>query len=358
MLIVFGPCSCAQELDTGMFSRMWLQRYLKPLTIAAACCVAESQAQISLEPEQSVFEFPMVSEQAANAHDTPLADARFIHGDKTLLTLDFLQTVKLWDVATGKLEATYRVGPLAAVNSISLSPDEELLATAGKNGRMAVINLKTGKVEWDLRNTTGFIDVDFHPDGRSLLVSDDTSLVAYDRKTGKEIKRLHRPATDRDRLDAAFLSDEWLVTGSQEGTLTMWKWSTGKPEPRIISAYTKELKVEWKVIAKPQPYAVLAQLNGPLSVVNLTTGEKRPFNTGAWRISTGWDIAGPQNKLITPQLVFDFPSGKFLGRTTLTGFDAVRVSASGRYLAALSKRAWRIYRLPDNFSTAAKALGL
>ena len=69
-----------------------------------------------------------------------------------------------------------------------------LLAIACNSGRMIVLQLATGKIAWELSIPTGCLDTDFHPDGKSVLVSDDANLVAYDRITGKPVSVLKKHA--------------------------------------------------------------------------------------------------------------------------------------------------------------------
>jgi hypothetical protein len=300
--------------------------------------------------------FPIVSEQPAEAHGALIAEARFIDGERTLLTIDHREEVKLWDVATGTLKASHRFGPNNYVNNISVSPDEQLLAIACKGGRMIVLQLATGKIAWELSIPTGCLDADFHPEGKSVLVSDDANLVAYDRITGKPVKRFARQAVKQWALTAEFLSRERFVTISQKGDLTIWNWATGLPEPRILSGFLRDNSARWQIVEQPDPLVLIAQFGGPMVAVDLGTGTAHALadGDGRWRIALDWDLARPQKKVLTSQAVFDFPSGESVARTGINGFEKVCVSPSGKYLAALSLRGWRVYHLPKSLERPTK----
>lgn len=296
-------------------------------------------------PPLPTLDLPLVSASPPNAHGARIAAARFIDQERTLLTIDHEKEIKLWDVATGALKATY---PFRAyyINAISISPDESRLALATKFGRLIVLRLATGEVLWEQENATGYVDVDFHPNGDAVLVCTDFAIVAHDPQTGRELKRFDVKAAGRQfNFVAEFLSTERLVTVEQQGKLTLWNWATGQPE-KIIQTPIRDFVITWRILRQPEPQAVVVDFRSRMSLVTLATGAVRTITTESMQVAPGWDLLPEANVLLLPRLVVDLENGKSLARTGLRSVEEIYLSPSGRYLAAVDLRIWRIHRLP------------
>src|SRR5207249_12095176 len=127
-------------------------------------------------------------------HTTPVSALQFTPDGKQLVSTGGSQSapmkgeVKVWDVDTGRNVRTLE-GPRAAVRCLAVSPDGQLLATAGYDGRVQVWSLASGQPLRDLGEPgTLFHGLAFSPDGRWLAggvgTTVDRSVRVWDVATG------------------------------------------------------------------------------------------------------------------------------------------------------------------------------
>jgi WD40 repeat protein len=148
------------------------------------------------------------------------------------------QTVKVWELATGRLLHTLQ-GHTDKVRSVSISPDGTLLASASYDEQVKLWNLATGK-EVRAIPASGS-DVLFSPDGRTLLNSQRHSydLRLLDVATGKVLRTLTGHVNLPDGF--AFQPDgKTLVTGSWDRTIKLWNLATGKVI-RTLTGHTNDV---------------------------------------------------------------------------------------------------------------------
>jgi WD40 repeat protein len=138
---------------------------------------------------------------------------------KTLAGCGGDDTVRLWDVATGKDRAVLRTRPYGVVR-LAYSTDGKRLAGCSR-GFGVVWDATTLKEV--LRFSAGNCQaLAFSPDGGLLAVGDDDGSTALvDAKTGKEITRFK--GHDKWVWTLAFSPDgKTLATGSFDGTARLW----------------------------------------------------------------------------------------------------------------------------------------
>ncbi len=115
-----------------------------------------------------------------------VSSVAFSPDGKTLATSDDDGTLKLWNVATGKLISSFAQAPKGltgtepscpALHSVAFSPDDQTLATGSDNGVADLWNVAIG---WT-GSLTGSADtvwsVAFSPDGKTLATGDDNGTV-------------------------------------------------------------------------------------------------------------------------------------------------------------------------------------
>lgn len=85
----------------------------------------------------------------------------------TLVSGSYDGILKLWDLSTGKLSSTFKIGK---VNDLAISPDGQLLASIHQNYAILIWELKSGKLQAELSGYPDeFVRVHFSPDGQTLL---------------------------------------------------------------------------------------------------------------------------------------------------------------------------------------------
>ncbi|MGA1622435.1 MAG: WD40 repeat domain-containing protein [Synechocystis sp.] len=76
--------------------------------------------------------------------------------------------VKIWDLTSGK-EVHFTKGPSLEINTIAVSPDSRLVATANKEGNIMLFEIATGKMITTLNGHKGWVlSLAFSPDGDIL----------------------------------------------------------------------------------------------------------------------------------------------------------------------------------------------
>ncbi|HEY2253478.1 MAG TPA: WD40 repeat domain-containing protein, partial [Planctomycetaceae bacterium] len=129
--------------------------------------------------------------------------------------------LKLWDVATGEVQAT--LAEQGAVRWVAFSPDGKHLATAEHNGTAKLRDPASGETVHELAGHASGLDcVVFSPDSATVATTSwDRTIMLWDVKTGELRKTL---AGHPDKVYTAAISPDGksLVSGSNDGTIRMW----------------------------------------------------------------------------------------------------------------------------------------
>ncbi|HYZ11047.1 MAG TPA: AAA family ATPase, partial [Actinomycetota bacterium] len=156
----------------------------------------------------------------------------------------FEDTVRVWDVATGKTvhELDLVPGPFRT----SFSPDGRQLAIASEEGVAVVVDVRTGKELLSLEGHEGEVrDVDWSPDGRWIATSSfDSTVGIWDARTGDlKFSLFHDgPVADAD----------WSPDGSRlvaaSGRATVWE-VTGTGGRRLFSLSAQDASAGMQGVA-------------------------------------------------------------------------------------------------------------
>ena len=166
---------------------------------------------------------------------------------EVLASGSFDDTIKLWNVKTGKLLQTLE-GNSHSVNSVAYSPDGQTLASGGSISYQELIRLKyspdlasgsydqsiklwdvkTGKLLQTLKDDSGSVkSVAYSPDGQTLASgSRDNTIKLWDVKTGKLLQTLEGHSSSVKSV--AYSPDgQTLASGSWDNTIKLWNVKTG-----------------------------------------------------------------------------------------------------------------------------------
>jgi WD40 repeat protein len=161
--------------------------------------------------------------------------------------------------------------PATSVDSVAVSPDGSLVATAGGEGGVRLYSAKTG----ELLRTIGEVgdrDVVFSPDGRLLAAAGfhmDKLVGVYDVQTGKRVLALEGQ-TEWEADATAFSPDgKLLASTATDKQVLVWELATGKLLHQL----------------KNQPYRIAALAFSPDSAILAGGGGDRQIRL--WDMTTG-----------------------------------------------------------------------
>ena len=157
-------------------------------------------------------------------HDDFVSSVSFSPDGKTLASASLDTTVRLWDVQTRKKIATLQ-GHQLDVHSVDFSPDGKTLASGSADNSIKLWDVQTWKEIATLQRHDGWInDVSFSPDGKSL-VSVGSKMRLWDVETGKEITTIQGHGTEV--MSVSFSPDgKILAYESDNNTIKLWDVQT------------------------------------------------------------------------------------------------------------------------------------
>lgn len=173
-------------------------------------------------------------------HSAMVNDLVFYNEGKTLISVANDKTIRLWDVASGKLERTLRAeigaGQTGQLYCSAVSSDGKYFAVAGYPAEFGIriFNMETGELDATLTGEKNFIsDISFSPDGKWLAgAGSDNNIRLWNvaefasKKSSCYVLEGHKANVG----SIVFSPDsKILASASLDGTLRLWKIrNTGK----------------------------------------------------------------------------------------------------------------------------------
>jgi WD40 repeat protein len=169
-------------------------------------------------------------ERAALGGHTKVVSRLAVTADSKLLaTASYDQTVKLWNLATGKETAAF-----AGRGDVAFTPDGKTLATGGYEGPLTLRALTTRKEIAAITFDYHVLRLAFTPDSKTLITAGEGPIKLFDAATGKARTTLKLVMTKNNAnlvLDLAVTADgKTLATGHADGTINLWDLGTGESQ--------------------------------------------------------------------------------------------------------------------------------
>ncbi|HEY0431257.1 MAG TPA: WD40 repeat domain-containing protein, partial [Pyrinomonadaceae bacterium] len=150
----------------------------------------------------------------------------FSENQHLLAGADASGTVKIWNVASGRVETTLAAGE---VTTMAFSQNAQTLAIATRDNTISLWNVQTGMLQAKFRKQESIINaLAFSPNGQWLASgSDDRTIVLWEAATGKSKRTLKGHEQTVSAL--AFSGDgRLLASGGGNGSVVLWEVETGK----------------------------------------------------------------------------------------------------------------------------------
>jgi RNA polymerase sigma factor (sigma-70 family) len=212
---------------------------------------AGNTAQAKAPPRFDLYDDPLpegvLARMGTERLRHPLALRLVFAADgKTLISAGQDQTVRFWDLATGKLKRLQR------------APQSQLVMAISSDGKTLALTSEEHLHLWDIaaakeiqRIATGKLDgnnrllwVEFSPDGKTLAASKaDSTVLIWEAAAGKERTRFKHK--DRRVHNLAFSSDGKILAATGDQHVLLWDLATGTELHSIESRHGPYAKLSF-----------------------------------------------------------------------------------------------------------------
>ena len=137
-------------------------------------------------------------------------------------------TIKVWDLTTGKLDDTISA-QAGSVRSVTISADDKTLVSGNGDGTIKAWDLATGALLYTLDGHASSVwSVALSHDGKTLVSgSEDSSIKIWNTETGKLVRTL---AGHTEAVYSVVLSpyEQTIASASADRTIKVWDMPSGK----------------------------------------------------------------------------------------------------------------------------------
>jgi WD40 repeat protein len=250
---------------------------------------------------------------------------------KTIASGDNDNTIRIWDMASGKQLAVLKKAAVYGVDSLAFSPDGKTLASGNGGNTIKLWDVRTHKNRTLLDEVSEYAapQVVFSADGKTLASGGACiqEIMVWDVTTGKQTAIL--PGHDIYGVTVMAITPDGKVlsTVGHDGAIKQWDVTTGK------SIATRQL-LEWTPAAAFSPDRKTLAAARPARVADDGTIQE-PECIKLWDVATGKELATFSGKTASVWLMVFSPDGKTLACGGEDGTIKLWEVATGKEWATL-----------------------
>lgn len=144
--------------------------------------------------------------------------------------------IQVRELPSGTLRFILRENEKGPIQKLIFSPDNQRLASAGKDGSVRVWNVKTGQQNFvQINRADQLSEIAYSADGKVLASAGQRPEISlWDAETGEARGVLEGHQSNKAITGLAFHpSQSFLISSSQDGTIRFWNLKTMKPDERL-----------------------------------------------------------------------------------------------------------------------------
>lgn len=218
-------------------------------------------------------------------HNHPVINVEIIN-DNRIISVGTDQTIRTWNIKTGKEESSILFNFKKVVSS-AFSNNKKLLIHSTTDNQVFLTDLATGNQTKPIKNIKSAVEISFSSDDKNIITAHlDGTAKLWDLKTGKILKILKGHAS---LASSATISNngKFALTGGQDQAVIYWAISSGKELNKFLGHQNPIARVKF---SHDDKFAISA--SGAMFYNN---GELKAGKDNSLRI---WTLAKPENSYI------------------------------------------------------------
>jgi len=215
-----------------------------------------------------------------SGHERALTQVKYNGDGDIIFSVSKDHVVCAWFSHNGERIGTYH-GHQGALWTVDVNPDSTLLATGGADNTMRLWDVQTGKLLHTWEFATSIKRCEFSPDGRQLLgVTEKRSghlstIVVYEIEPSVDAQQsdeqLLRIVCDESKATVAGFSylAKYIISGHEDGSITQWDGKTGELLSSNYDVHDADMQVTDLQWAPDRTYFITASKDKTAKLVDV-----------------------------------------------------------------------------------------